>query len=87
MTDSEVDAAARLLLQHWDVVGVGDIDIQPEQEYRYEAQKVLRLLGDGADVSGIADYLGDAAADMSEADQSRDQAAAAALVEWYRNGR
>lgn len=71
---------ALLLMKHWDVLGVQDIDTQPEHEYRHEATRVLALLRRGSDVADVAAYLDEASASLHAAPNvERDQLAAQAV--------
>lgn len=76
---------ARLLLQHWDVLGVAASDVGPENEYLPEAAEVLALLRIGSGYDEIAAYLGRAADDLhANPDVERDQRAAASICEAHR---
>ncbi len=52
---------SRLLLAHWDVLGVADSDVGPESEYGHEAAKLLRVLQDGGSAGDVAEPLAQAA--------------------------
>jgi hypothetical protein len=76
----------RLLLRHWDVVGVRETDIEPEREYVYEASRLAAILRAGATEADVEKALGALGRDMSvDPDHQRDAQAAEAIVAWYRN--
>ncbi len=52
---------SRLLLAHWDVLGVADSDVGPESEYLHEATELHRVLQDGGSAADAADLLARAA--------------------------
>jgi hypothetical protein len=82
--DLDESAVARLLLTHWDVVGVADVDVQPEVEYKHEASGVLALLKAGAAVCDVAAYLGEASSSLhATPDGERDRLAAQAVWDAY----
>lgn len=76
-------AIARILLDEWDPLGIADIDEQPEQEYLYEASRVLDLVRAGADRTALIDYLSATARELTAvADVQRDARCADALLAW-----
>ncbi len=83
--DEDVRDVASLLLEHWDVLGVAEMDAAPETEYRHESLDVLRLLAQRADVDSLAAYLSSRAHELSQVqDAARDAVAARAVHEWMR---
>lgn len=82
-TDEETKVA-QLLLEHWDVIGVRDVDEQPESEYLHEAAQVLDLLRQGAAREELSEYLSGACRSLhAHANSARDENAAAAVADWY----
>jgi hypothetical protein len=76
----------RLLLRHWDVVGVDDLDEGSEAEYADEATRLEDLLRSGATEADVENALSEFAREMSvREDRARDARAAEAIVAWYRN--
>ena len=77
---SVIEVAATLL-QYWDVVGVAEIDVSPEAEYRHEAQLIVRALKRGASTDAVAAILTRAAEAMGVGvDIDRDVRAARAVT-------
>jgi hypothetical protein len=78
-------AIARLLLRHWDVLGVADTDVDPESEYRHEAAEVFALLRSGSGPEEIAAHLGRAAKSLNASrDAMRDHRAARLIFDAHR---
>jgi hypothetical protein len=79
--DPWIETLSALLFRRWDVVGVAEIDIEPEREYIYEAGRVLAVLKAGGGVDAVAAELAMLAAEMPVApNPSRDRTAAEAIV-------
>lgn len=77
-----VDAIAVLLSKYWDVVGVAEIDFEPEREYLFEAETLQTLLHSGADADALAQVLTRLAAEMPvRVDEGRDRTAAERICE------
>ena len=70
-------AFSRDLLMKWDVRGLADTDVDPDQAYLHQANQVLALLRAGADMPVIAGYLIEEASNLgAPPDRDRDRAAA-----------
>lgn len=88
--DAEVttlDAAtiSSLLLRNWDVLGVADVDVEPEAEYRHEGARLRELLLSGSGPDGLTAHLTSAASALhATPDRSRDRRAAEAIYDAHR---
>lgn len=69
-----------MLLEHWDPLGVADVDYAPEQEYLTEAQHVVAQLLRYVDVDAVAALL--ASAGLGS-DGGCDRRAAVEVVSWW----
>lgn len=88
MGDLDEPTLSVLLLRHWDVLGVADLDVEPEVEYRHEAAQLLAMLREGADRGELAAWLTDAAESLGASrDLGRDRRAAEATASAYRTRR
>jgi len=84
MAIEEEAKVPRLLLEHWDVIGVRDVDEQPENEYLYEATELLGLLRRGADREELREYLSNSCRALgAHGSSSRDKHMAKVLLDWY----
>lgn len=64
------------------MVGVAEIDVEPEREYLYEAKTLHELLRSGANIDALTEALTRPAAEMPvRADETRDRTAAEQIFE------
>lgn len=67
-------------IEHWDVIGIADIDEVPEREYVHEARHLLRALNAGAGESNITNLLAELGRDVNAPqNRARDTRAARAV--------
>jgi hypothetical protein len=80
-----IEPVADLVLAHWDVIGITEIDTAPEREYAHDAEKVLVLLDNGARADDVEALLRDIGAELGvPIDHGRDRGADMAVDAWYR---
>jgi hypothetical protein len=84
VADLDETTLSALLLRHWDVLGVADVDVEPAAEYRHEAAEVHVLLRGGANSRDLTACLTDAAERLGASrDLGRDRRAAEAIADAY----
>jgi hypothetical protein len=81
-------AVARILLDTWDVLGVRELDVDPEHEYLHESARLLTLLGKEVSRSKLLAHLASERHNLTAvADERADRFAADALLEWWTSRR
>ena len=74
----------RLLVEHWDPLGVRNVDLGPEPRYEQEAETLLRLLRGDADHAMVFGYLLEHEALLGRVERDRSSCTASIIIDWWR---